>query len=348
MQHQKSGFRFFVYVVAAWLITHIFVLRFGLDGNARVLFRDFIQGQAHVPYAYRALVPALLGFISAITPDFIKEEAVSFGSHFLNLPFPIKSNHPYECLLFFGLCMGCYIGFLYALRDLIRLFYGEGQEPLPPVVAELAPLGALALLPVFFRYFNYLYDPATLFLFTTALRLLLRQQPRYYALFILACINKETAILLIPLFALWHFRRIPFVSLLLHLTAQTAIFLVIKFAINTRFAHNPGEPYENLFYIHTVALFTRLDFYYLLAFLTALLLFWYVAYESREHKPLFLRRALPLVFLPQFALGLVIGFVDELRGYYEAYPILFLLALPTLYKWSSAKPVIEQEPSDAR
>jgi hypothetical protein len=47
-------------------------------------------------------------------------------------------------------------------------------------------------------------------------------------------------------------------------------------------------------------------------------------------KPLLLRRGLLITFIPLFAGSLLFGFVDELRGYYEAYPFVFLLSVPTV------------------
>jgi hypothetical protein len=32
-------------------------------------------------------------------------------------------------------------------------------------------------------------------------------------------------------------------------------------------------------------------------------------------------------------MGSIFGFIDELRGYYEAFPFLYLLAIPSVVRW---------------
>jgi hypothetical protein len=49
-----------------------------------------------------------------------------------------------------------------------------------------------------------------------------------------------------------------------------------------------------------------------------------------ESKPGFLRAGLLIAFIPLFAAALFFGYVDELRGYYEAFPFAFLLSVPSL------------------
>lgn len=56
---------------------------------------------------------------------------------------------------------------------------------------------------------------------------------------------------------------------------------------------------------------------------------------------MFLRRALFVVLGPLVLLGFVFGYVDEIRGYYEAYAIALLIAVPgvlTLLGAGEAKP----------
>ena len=59
--------------------------------------------------------------------------------------------------------------------------------------------------------------------------------------------------------------------------------------------------------------------------------FWVVLIaRGWKRKPIFLRHALILCLSPLLALSLFFGYVEEVRSYYEAFPFLFLLILPTL------------------
>ena len=67
-----------------------------------------------------------------------------------------------------------------------------------------------------------------------------------------------------------------------------------------------------------------------LYFITVILLFAVVIGRSWREKPSFLRYGLLITVIPLFILHLFFGYIDELRGYYEALPFAFLLSLPTV------------------
>jgi hypothetical protein len=56
-------------------------------------------------------------------------------------------------------------------------------------------------------------------------------------------------------------------------------------------------------------------------------------------KDAFLRRGFLLVLLPLVLLSFAFGYVDEIRGYYEAWALLLLLAVPTVTALLGAGPV---------
>jgi hypothetical protein len=55
----------------------------------------------------------------------------------------------------------------------------------------------------------------------------------------------------------------------------------------------------------------------------------FVAHRWRE-KNRFLKAGLGLTLVPLVGASFVFGFADELRGYYECFPFLYLLMLPSL------------------
>jgi hypothetical protein len=95
---------------------------------------------------------------------------------------------------------------------------------------------------------------------------------------------------------------------------------------------NPGALLERHFVEHQVWLFTKFPIAMRYTIVVAVLFAIPVANRWRD-KPLFLRRGLALTLVPLAGAALAFGFFDELRVYYEAFPFLYLLALPSVIRW---------------
>jgi hypothetical protein len=208
----------------------------------------------------------------------------------------------------------------------------ETVYDLPRPVVNLAPIVALILLPLFFRYYSYPYDPATLFLFSAAILFML-QRRFFWVVFTvaLASANKETSILLIPLYALHEWtreRRMPFARA----AAVVLAWGVVRAVLMWIYRDNPGTLVENHFTEHTVWLLATFPVAMRYTLVVVALFAIPVAHRWRD-KPVFLRRGLAVTLLPLVIAGALFGFLDELRGYYEAFPFLYLLALPAVMRW---------------
>jgi hypothetical protein len=68
----------------------------------------------------------------------------------------------------------------------------------------------------------------------------------------------------------------------------------------------------------------------LLRFAGVVAVLWLLTAYDWARKPAFLRKGLLITLIPLALLALFFGFIDELRDYYEAFPFLFLLWLPTI------------------
>ena len=164
-----------------------------------------------------------------------------------------------------------------------------------------------------------------MFLFTLGLGLLVRRRWRLFlVVFVLACLNKETTILLTLVFAI-HFRRpasLPRAAYRGLLLAQLAIFAVLKTGLYVLYRDNPGAFVEAHFPQHNLDVLKAYPLATVFGWCGVALL---VAYRWPE-KPAFLRDAL-WIALPLVVLTFFLGYLDELRDYYEAYPIVLLLIL---------------------
>jgi len=202
------------------------------------------------------------------------------------------------------------------------------------LAADLVPIFALLWLPVTFREANltYLYDFPALLLFTLSLYLLAGQRWRaFYLLFVLGCLNKETFILITPLFGWYYLCRMPRSRLLQHLASQLTIFAVIQALLYWVFRHNPGGQLELHLLGHNLYVFRHLPY----DIISVLVLFVLLGglFHDWQHKPHLLKYGLGVlaVVLP---VAMVFGWIDELRAYYEFFPVITLLLFHTFSKYA--------------
>ena len=206
---------------------------------------------------------------------------------------------------------------------------------------ELLPGAALVCLPVFYRYISYDYDLPQLLLFSLGLLLLAKRRwGWFYAVLVLGALNKETTILLVMIHLLGHWKRMGRGALLGHAAAQLLIVAGVRGLLQfVLFADNPGAPAERwlgrnwemvsdpgswgfLFFhfawVGRTSLIVPTNFNVVFLLLVPL-----VCWRWSD-KPVLLRRGL---WIGPVLVGLTffLGFIDEMRDYYEVYPIVFLL-----------------------
>jgi hypothetical protein len=143
----------------------------------------------------------------------------------------------------------------------------------------------------------------------------------------LGCINKETAVLLIPI-ALWtYYGIIPrrhYVTLLLSLIG---VFIAIKGTLTLLFRSNPGEMVEWHLWDHNLIWFKEsLGYTHVILGTILLGLFFY----RWNEKNILLRRAFLCTAPILVILTLFLGYIDEWRDYYEVYPVGFALTVDSL------------------
>lgn len=190
--------------------------------------------------------------------------------------------------------------------------------------------GALTILlwPALARYTNYMYDPFTATLFFWALYAAWRRRRAYcYLLIFFAALQKETAVLL-PLALLYlHWPTHPRRRLLGESAALLAGVVVVKLLIFLLFQDNPGERVE----VHVTEHNWNINFLYH-ELPTMLLTGLFLAGLALPGWTRSLRfsRAVALMLVPLMFMALMIGFVDELRAYGEAYGGVMALAFPNV------------------
>jgi len=300
----------------------------GINQARKALFLDLVDGSAHRPYVSRALLPTLVRTTTATTPIEFQQACADqveqrpwLRTLFAILYWQPLAGFPY--LVASVLMLLCFAGFGHFVTKLtIRVCGLPFTDRTRLALLTVAMLG----LPPCFAYVSYVYDPPQLFLFTLALWLLATdRRAAFVAAFAVCCLNKETAVLLIPLFVLVarnqpaRMQRIDWFTLAI----LAAIFAGSWLVLTWSFRSNPGEPVE----FHLTRNLWKLAYGWSFAALGVFLSLAWLIFRRWSEQPLFLRQALVCTLLPLIPLTLLLGYLDEWRDYYEAYPAIFGLAV---------------------
>jgi hypothetical protein len=313
-------------VLLTFLVFCLFLSIPGINGYYRAMFGDMVYGTAYKPFVYRTLLPTTVRVLASAIPSAAKmrlTDALSRNPAMARVATTLEWEREYlvEYCIASLLMYAALWAFLFSLRYLFASVLRA-----PPRFADLIPLLALVGLPIFFKYYSYLYDFATLFLFTLGLALMARRNwTAYLLLYPISCINKETTILLALVFAI-HFasphtmsRRL-FTRLLVY---QIAAFLVIKAALAVIFRHNPGNVVE-VYFDRNLTLLVP----YTISRVATWLVIAMATFANWPDKPRLLKDAL-WIAVPLWILTWLFGNLDELRALYEVYPIILLLMAHT-------------------
>jgi hypothetical protein len=323
-------------VVCAW-VTMAFLTpskysHQGLNSQLKFSFVPSIKGWAMKPFVYRALVPQTIALLLKVSPDGLESSAARSvtQSGLLSRAFARVKWEPEYALAYFicvALVYGLFLAFsMYAARLILKTNGLEVSAAAERLAAGLVLLG----LPPFFKFTSFLYDPAQLLLFTASLYCIFQRRWRAYLVFFtLACFNKETAILLIPIFIftypMYRLRLADRTARWLLLT-QAVIFVAAKAALAARFSENPGPFVEFHLLDHNLNVLAIGYGWSALVVFAALTFLWLYDWKA---KPAFLKTAFLCTLPPMLVIYLFVGWIDEWRVYYEAYPVVAAMAVHT-------------------
>lgn len=193
--------------------------------------------------------------------------------------------------------------------------------------AEIWTVALLAAFVVLFYAYPKPYDMLTAAFFTLAIVTLARNQlSAYLVIFFLSSLNKETTILLLPVFMIHYWRRLHPRQYWLLALIQAVTFVTMQGTIRFIFRDAPGSsfwfsPVKNIA-DHWIYLSTSL-----LSLAAIVPLLWLV-FRQWRYKPMLLRTAF-VVLAPVLAiLYFVAGRPFEFRVFAEMYSVTALLALP--------------------
>ncbi len=323
------------YAVLILFVLVLFVRTSGVNKNPDATLQGMVSGSAGRPYVYRMLLPSIARAVSAVTPDAIENRVeaglpqCSLGRSFLK-HFRVTDGYGYEGLVVVSLMLAALIGYA------VFLFLLSSELPVAsPGGRHVAPVLGLLALPPFF-VFGYIYDFPVLFFITCCLYLLSRQRFfLYFVMFTLACINKETTIVLLVGYAAFFYSVLPSRKFILHGVIQLVLFLAVKGLVEWWFRDNPGT----VMIVTAEAQFATLmsGFNYSRILLGAFL-FLVLGYHWSA-KSRFVKQSL-WMFAPLLLLFMLGSCPGEYRVFYEVLPVGVLLAADTLVRtvFSSTAP----------
>jgi len=318
----KVIYRSIIAIISLYVLV-AFVKLPNINGYERAMFSEMVYGTAWKPFVYRTLLPTTVRLISEVIPksihDRVSEKVETSKSLMLVLEkFKWESEYITEYIIAMIAMYFSLLGFVYVFRKLYDEIYAS-----PLWFKNLISIIMLLALPTMFQYYSYLYDFPTLLLFTLGLLLLSQRKWNYFlVLFFIACFNKETIILLTMIFAINFYKDDKVKRKLYYqlIAVQLIIFGMVKILLYTLFINNPGGFVEFHLIDRNYLLFNG----YSLTTFVVLVIIILSIFSNWNKKPKFLKDAL-WISVPLFGLTLFLGFFDELRDYYEVFPVVVLL-----------------------
>jgi hypothetical protein len=305
------------------------------------MFPEMIYGTAWKPFVYRTLVPTTIRIISEVIPEGVHNyltDKVTSSRLFIQVLEKLKWESEFitEYLVAMVLMYLSLLGFVFVFRKLFKEIYTS-----PEWFTNLISIILLFALPPMFQYYSYVYDFSTLFLFTLGLVFLRQRNWNYFLiLFLIACFNKETTILLTLVFAI-HFHKDSNISRKLYsqlIIIQLLIFTVVKILLYFIFINNAGGFVEFHLVDRNYLIFNG----YSLSTFVVLLIIFLGIFSKWNEKPKFLKDAL-WIAVPLVILTFLLGFFDELRDFYEVFPVIFLLISVNLARILGAEVLLKKE-----
>ena len=176
------------------------------------------------------------------------------------------------------------------------------------------------------------YDLATALFSTLLLTWLARGRlDLYHIVFPLACLNRETAFLLIFVFAAYGMSRMPRSTWIRSIVYQAAVFVVVRGLLIWIFSGSPGDPFW-FRPVDNILMYVRTPIVSLAFFSGTGLVLW-ACLRGWEQKPELLRTAFLVMAPLLIIMYTMFGYTFEIRVFAEIFPVILGLALYPVHQY---------------
>lgn len=345
-------FLFFVYFIVSAVVLQLFMMEFGF-GDAKhtwLNFDRYLKHQANRPYVYRVLTPSIINTLTWLVPDVVRdriegaesadnESALALKIREVKTIYNWRDGRTVERIVgnVFLFCNLFII--LLLLRHITKQIYDFS-----PLVNDLAPVIALPFLAFSFLNSGFMYDFPEIALALACFALVLRGNwIAYYLCYVLACLNKETGVLILIYFLTLQVGRMPMKKVAVHAALHLAMGGAVVLSVRAAFADYPGSPvefhlWENLRFLSSPRTFLQFTDNYALLIpvprsynvlnLALFLPLVFIGWKSKPHRIRIQFLAMVAVLTPLY---IVWGVSDEIRVFYLTLPTLYLLCLHTIH-----------------
>jgi hypothetical protein len=233
----KSLFATFALLNSIWIFyLYLSITSIGTFDPAK--FSRLIEGAAEKPYVSRVLIPWLAKSFAFIVPNALTIQFDKAPAAVQKTFFALRATgYDREAVVAILIMFISLFGFAFAQQQFLTAL-GLGS----PLELFFLPLIAQVFVLPFTVFFGYVYDLPHLLLTTLCLTLMLRNNwGMYFGVLVFACLNKETSVLLLVIFAVYFWSRLPRERFFALFSVQVLIYGGVRVMLIYLFRDNPGN-----------------------------------------------------------------------------------------------------------
>lgn len=327
-------------VIYSWLIFSTGLVESSLiRDNARSSIISMANGDAERPYVQRALVPAFSNMVANTVPhslrfsahkmlkaahgqsDFMKE-MIRFSRWQNIIDIPLKPYDSLRILTVLACMFASLLVYAFTLRKLAQELF-PGCVLLPECTMLFGLFAANALVDANLK----LYDFPGMALAALGMLTMLRQQWRaYITIFILACMNKESALLLTLFSAMVFWKHLPMRRWIDIVGVQLVLWALITTLLHLVYSNNAGA-----YLFHMWALAGREIMILRPDDVATLVVLGWLLFSRWQELPRFLQYSVIMV-AGSACVYLLFGMLREYRVFYDSIPVIALLSSYSLWR----------------
>jgi len=316
--YSKSLFATFALLNSIWIFyVYLSITSIGTFDPAK--FSRIIEGTAEKPYVSRVLVPWLAKSFAFIVPKALAGQLDQAPDPIQKTFFALRAGgYDREAFVAILIMFISLIGFAFAQQQFLATLGVDNRLEL-----FFLPLIAQVFVLPFTVFFGYVYDLPQILFTTLCLTLMLRGTwGMYFGVLVFACLNKETSALLLVIFAMYFWSRLPRDKFLALFAVQVFIYGGIRAILIYLFRNNPGSAiyftltnHYDQYVTYPPAILITLGFFLLPSLVIA-------RGWSRKHPFLRSGVAILIILTAGFFLS---GMPAEFRVFLDALPIITAL-----------------------